>query len=145
MKKNVNRLLALLMALAMALALTACGQKEQTPAAEADAPAVTEQAADTQGEKHITLTVTYPDETSDSYEIDTSAEFLKDAIADTVELGGSDGEYGFYLESVNGVTADYATDGAYWAIFVNDEYGMFGLDSQPVTDGDSYALVYTVG
>ena len=95
--------------------------------------------------QHITLTVTYPDETSDSYEIDTSAEFLKDAIADTVELGGSDGEYGFYLESVNGVTADYATDGAYWAIFVNDEYGMFGLDSQPVTDGDSYALVYTVG
>ena len=31
---------------------------------------------------------------------------------------------------------------AYWAIYVNDEYGMYSLDTQPVTDGDSYALVY---
>lgn len=131
---------------------------EETPAeteapAEAEAPTDAEAPAeeetpaesDPEAVKHITLTVTYADETSDEYTIDTTAEFLKEAIEGEVELGGSESEYGFFLESVNGVTADYNTDGAYWAIYVNDEYGMYGLDTQPVTDGDSFALVYTVG
>ncbi len=94
--------------------------------------------------KHITLTVTYEDGSSDSYEIDTEADYLKDAIDSTVELGGEESDYGFYITSVNGVEADYDADGAYWAIYVNDEYGSYGVDSQPVTDGDSFALVYEV-
>lgn len=168
---NNKRILALLAALALTLGLlTGCGQKPQeqpaaepavaeteTPEAEApaeseaptdaEAPAEDEDPAESDPEavKHITLTVTYADETSEEYTIDTTAEFLKEAIEGEVELGGSDDAYGFYLKSVNGVTADYDADGAYWAIYVNDEYGMYGLDTQPVTDGDSYALVYTVG
>lgn len=171
MKNNSKRILALLAALALTLGLlTGCGQKPQEqPAAEpavaetetpeAEAPAESEAPADAEAPaedeapaesdpeavKHITLTVTYADETSEEYTIDTTAEFLKEAIEGEVELGGSESEYGFFLESVNGVTADYDADGAYWAIYVNDEYGMYGLDTQPVTDGDSYALVYTVG
>ena len=153
MKQHLNRIFALLTALAMLLALAACGQKDTAPASQEEAPAAetaaetsdAETAEDSASEKHITLTVTYSDETSDIYEIDTTAEYLKDAVDGTVELGGSDGDYGFYIESVNGETADYAADGAYWAIFVNGDYGMYGIDEQPVTDGDAYALVYTVG
>lgn len=103
----------------------------------------TEDEVDVQEQKTITLTVTYEDETSEDYTIETTAEFLKEAIEATVEIEGSEGEFGFTLTSVNGVEADF-TDGsnAYWAIYVNDEYGMYALDTQPVTDGDSYALVY---
>lgn len=162
MKINRKAILALLAALALALSLlTGCGQKPQEqpdtgaaqpaaegetlPDAEAPAGAETSEAGDSAATKQITLTVTYADETSQEYTIDTTAENLKEAIEGEVELGGSDGDYGFFLESVNGVTADYDADGAYWAIYVNDEYGMYAIDAQPVADGDAFALVYTVG
>ncbi len=46
------------------------------------------------------------------------------------------------LYTVNGLTADFTTGNAYWAIYVNGEYGSYGLSQQPVTDGDTYAIVY---
>ena len=55
---------------------------------------------------------------------------------------GSDSEYGLYIESVNGLKADYNVDKAYWAIYVNGEYGQLGADTQPVNDGDSFKLAY---
>ena len=60
----------------------------------------------------------------------------------TVE--GTEGDYGLYIDTVNGLTADYAEDGAYWSIYVNGEYGSYSADQQPVADGDVYGLVYTV-
>ena len=50
--------------------------------------------------------------------------------------------YGIMISTINGETADYATDGAYWALYVNGEYGMYGADSQPVADGDKYTWTY---
>lgn len=174
MKHNWKRILALLMALVLALAMTACGsgdttqedtdsdastteaadtaEEEASDEAE-DAEAETETESESEGdaeitdgeEKNITLTVTYSDGTCENYEITTTAEYLMDAIEDTVTLEGSESDYGFYLETVNGETADYDADGAYWAIYVNHEYGMYGLDSQPVADGDDFELIYTVG
>ncbi len=165
MKTHNYRILSLLTALMLSLSpLTGCGSDAEANASQssgsADASVVTEDASasaaaeesaaqaegsDAEAEtKHITLTVTYEDGSSDSYEIDTEADYLKDAIDTTVELGGEESDYGFYITSVNGVEADYDADGAYWAIYVNDEYGSYGVDSQPVTDGDSFALVYEV-
>lgn len=176
MNTKTNKLLALLMSLALMLALlTGCGQETETAdsassdtaastseeasaedaatedastedaTAEDAATEETAETADAEAEtKEITLTVTYSDETSDEYTIETTAEYLMEAIEETVELGGTESEYGFYIDSVNGQAADYDADGAYWAIYVNDEYGSYSIDSQPVTDGDHYALVYTV-
>ncbi len=164
MNKNLKTLAALLLALVMSLSLVACGtepapseEPADTPAAEGQEAAADDSAeagedetaetaegeTDVKAQKTITLTVTYADETSDAYTIETTAEFLKEAIESTVEIEGSEGEYGYTLTSVNGVEADLASgENVYWAIYVNDEYGMYSLDTQPVTDGDSYALVY---
>ena len=117
-------------------------ESEDSAAEEASDDAAAE---DSDEIKHITLTVTYKDGHSDDFAIDTSAEFLKEAIENDVELGGQESDYGFYIESVTGEAADYSADSAYWAIYVNDEYGMYGVDSQPVADGDSFALIYTIG
>lgn len=95
----------------------------------------------TEGSKQITLEVVYEDGTTENYEIATDAEYLKEAIESTVTLEGEDGDYGFTLYTVNGVTADW-NDSVYWAIYVNGEYGQYALDQQPVTDGDSFQLVY---
>ncbi|MEE0967314.1 MAG: DUF4430 domain-containing protein, partial [Bacilli bacterium] len=45
---------------------------------------------------------------------------------------------------VNGVTADYNTDGAYWGFYVNEEYCNYGIDQQPVNDQDAFQIVYTI-
>ena len=44
------------------------------------------------------------------------------------------------MKTVNGITADYDTDGVYWAFYVNDEYATSGVDVTEITEGDSYAL-----
>lgn len=100
-----------------------------------------------EGSKAYTLTVKDNEGAEKSYSGRTDAEFLADLMDELEAEGdfsyeGTESDYGLYIEAVNGLKADYEADAAYWAIYVNDEYGMYGADSQPVTDGDSYALVY---
>lgn len=100
----------------------------------------------TKGAKHVTVEVVNSEGAATDYELDTDAEFLRQAMDELGDQGfsyeGTDSEYGVMISAINGETADYATDGAYWALYVNDEYGMYGADSQPVADGDKYTWTY---
>ena len=98
------------------------------------------------GEKNIVLVVTDKEGVETRYEISTDAEFLSGAMEETEGLtfDGTMGPYGLMLEKVNGEKAVYEEDNAYWSILVDGEYGMNGIDSQPVTDGTEYRLVYTL-
>ena len=96
----------------------------------------------TAGEKDIVISVTYADGTKESFDVSTDAEFLKEAAEKVLKLEGEAGPYGFTLYAINGVEADFNRDSAYWAIYVNGEYGQYGVDSQPITDGSEYAFVY---
>ena len=102
-----------------------------------------------EGSKAYTLEVV--DDTGEStvYEGTTDAEYLSElmdelAAAEDFSYDGYDSDYGLYITTVNGLLADYDTDGAYWSIYVNGEYGMYGADSQVVTDGDAFSFVYEV-
>jgi hypothetical protein len=53
-----------------------------------------------------------------------------------------DGPYGYYITKANGILAS-DDDKAYWAIYVNGEYGMNGISATPVTEGTVYKLEYT--
>lgn len=99
-----------------------------------------------QGSKAVTIEVTDNEGKITSYETRTDAEYLSQIFdeIDDLTVEGTDGDYGLYIDTVNGLTADYAADGAYWSIYVNGEYGNYSADQQPVTDGDVYGLVYTV-
>jgi hypothetical protein len=100
----------------------------------------------TQGAKAITIEVIDDEEQSTTYEIHTDAEYLRGAMEESdIEFSGTESEYGMMVETVNGVTADYDADGAYWAFYVDGEYCNFGIDSQPIEDGEAYQIVYTVG
>lgn len=100
----------------------------------------------TEGAKSITIEVIDNEQKSVVYEVNTDAEYLRQAMEEAkgLEFSGTESEYGLTLMTVNGVTADFNVDSSYWSIIVNGEYGMFGVDSQPVADGDAYQLVYTV-
>lgn len=99
------------------------------------------------GSKAYTLEVVDADGKTTSYEGTTDAEYLKEVMDELVEnddftYEGTDSDYGIMINTINGVTADYTVDGAYWAIYVNGEYGQYGADTQPVADGDAFQFVY---
>lgn len=84
------------------------------------------------------------------YAVTTSATILQDAMDECAGLyadfsyDGEAADWGFYLTTVNGLTADYDADGAYWSLYVNGEYGSYGIDSQPVNEGDVFLFAYEV-
>lgn len=100
-----------------------------------------------QGAKAITIKVIDNVQESTVYELNTDAEYLREAMDEAADKGlsysGSESEYGIMIDTINGITADYNADGAYWAIYVNGDYGKFGVDSQVVTDGDAFEFIYT--
>lgn len=101
------------------------------------------------GSKNYTLEVVDDAGNTTDYKASTDAEYLRQALEELEEnedfsMDGTEDKYGLYIDTVNGVTADFDTDGAYWSIYVNGEYGENGVDSQPVNDGDAFRLVYEV-
>ena len=96
----------------------------------------------TAGEKDIIVVVKYADGTTERHEVSTDAEYLREAAGEVLMLEGEMGPYGFTLYSVNGVVADFSKDSSYWAVYVDGEYGQYGLDAQPVADGVEYTFAY---
>lgn len=128
MKNLFKKTVAALLMTVMVMGLAACGKNADD------------------GKMSITVEVKDADGNVSSYTGKTDAENLYDAIADVdgVTLDGYESDYGFYITAVNGITADFETDGAYWSIYVNGEYGAYGVESQPVADGDTYTFAYEV-
>ncbi len=97
------------------------------------------------GAKAIVIEVQDREGDVKSFQGRTDAEYLSGAMDDFSAVGfqyeAIDGEWGAYVTSVNGMTAE-EKDSAYWAIYVNGEYGMYGIDQQPVSDGDTYRFAY---
>ena len=107
--------------------LTACGGKDE-------------------GKYKITVEVVNDQGETKSYQSSTDAEVLYDALLeiDGLTLDGYESDYGYYITGVNGLVADFDADGAYWSLYVNGEYGSYGVENQPVADGDTYRLAYEV-
>lgn len=99
------------------------------------------------GAKAYTLTVVDDKGNEKKYEATTDAEYLGQALeelekSEDFTMDGEEGDYGFFITSVNGLEANYDTDGAYWSVYVNDAYAQNGVDSQPINDKDAFSLVY---
>ena len=95
------------------------------------------------GAKEITVEVVHADESTVSFTYHTDAEYLGEVLLAEKLVEGEQGDYGLYILTVDGETADYDVDGAYWALMCNGEYSTTGADTTPVQDGDSFQLVYT--
>lgn len=100
-----------------------------------------------QGTKSYTVEVVGSDGSSKTYQGRTDAEYLSGLMDELQAEGdfsyeGTSSDYGLFITAINGETADYDKDGAYWSIYVNGEYGQYGADQQPVADGDAFRFVY---
>lgn len=74
------------------------------------------------------------------FEIRTDATMVGEALLALGLIEGEDGDYGLYVKTVNGITADYETNGTYWAFYIGDDYGMTGVDLTEITPGATYAF-----
>lgn len=97
------------------------------------------------GSKAITIEVINQNEEVTVYQVQTDAEYLRQAMqeAEGLTFSGLEGPYGLMVTAVNGQTADYDTDGAYWSFMVNSEYCNYGIDQQPIADQDIFQIIYT--
>ena len=139
---NTKRLIAMLLLAALLLtALAACGG---TPASSAPAvsavSAVSAQEGTSLGDgsTQFAFLVTDGDGNTESFDIHTDETIVGDALQSLGLIEGEDGEFGLYVKTVNGITADYDTDGTYWAFYIDGEYATAGVDATDVVPGATY-------
>ena len=152
-----KRVVSLLIALTMLSAMLAgCGVSASTAAsseatssevvseAVSEEAASTAEAADSAAAIQFTFTVTGEDGGSTVLTLDAAdGETLSDALAAAGVISEDEAAAGF-VTTVNGVTADYNADGAWWCLTDGDgEMTSVGVADIELHDGDSYAFTYT--
>ncbi len=74
--------------------------------------------------------------------VKTNQKTVGEALIELGVIEGEQGPYGLYVKSVNGVYADYDTDGAYWAFYINGEYAETGVDMTEIDETAVYSFRY---
>ena len=138
-KKSLSLILCMVLIVAMALFTNGCnGGTEETAAVETNVSL--EGGEIGEGSTEFAFTVVDGEGNETAFTVHTDKETVGDALLELNLIAGEQGDYGLYVKTVNGITADYDVDQTYWAFYVNGEYAMSGVDTTAVTAGDSYAF-----
>lgn len=128
----MKKIVALLLLAVMML--TGCDGKAKNPEILKDGDTIGTGAAaftfvieDDQGER-ITVTV------------NTDEKTVGDALLKLHVIAGEQGAYGLYVDTVNGVTADYEKDQKYWAFYVDGAYAQEGISMTEINPDSVYML-----
>ena len=97
-----------------------------------------------EGETVFTVITTDLDGNETTFEIHTDAATVGEALVAVALIEGHDTEYGLYVDAVNGITADWDTEKAYWAFYIDGEYAQTGVDAPEIVADTTYELVKTV-
>lgn len=137
LKKNLLSVVSIMLVFAMSLAFVACGQ----PKAASDTQAVaSEEKVVGEGSTQFTFEVVDADKNTTVFTVNTDKKTVGEALLDTGLIAGEDSDYGLYVKTVNGVTADYDVDQTYWAFYVDGEYASTGVDQTEVVAGSTYSF-----
>lgn len=131
LKRNVRTLLVMLVLIA-AMALFMAGCAKDTGSAGAESRERTPVS--------FTLEVTGADGVTKHFDLRSDAETVGEALLAEGLIEGEAGDYGLYVKVVDGERADYAVDGYYWAFYVGGAYGVAGVDTTPLEEGEVYAF-----
>ena len=139
MKKDLQKCTAWLLALVLALSLTACApvtsdKDDASPVPVADGAVIGE------GSKTFQMEVTDADGKVVKFTVKSDADTVGEALLALGVIAGEDGQYGLYVKSVNGITADYDKDGSWWGFYVDGVTASAGVDSTDITDGSTYGF-----
>ena len=143
-RKLKSLLLCMMLIVAMAFTTVGCNTKKKDSAGQSEA--VTQETTEStvevlgEGKTMFLFTVVDKDGNETNFEIHTDKEIVGEALLDLELIAGDDGEFGLYVKTVNGITADYDVDQTYWAFYVDGEYAMSGVDATTIEDGMTYAF-----
>lgn len=96
------------------------------------------------GTKTITVTVVHKDESQKEFKITTTSENLRGALDQENLVQGSESDYGLFIETVDGETADSANQ-EWWAVTKDGVMTETGVEGVMIADGEHYELTLTVG
>ena len=97
-----------------------------------------------EGSKTITVNVDHLNGSDTTFTVSTDAEYLRAALEPEGLIAGIEAEYGLWVTTVDGETADESAQ-QWWGYDVNGEMALYGVDEQVVTDGDVYDFTLHVG
>lgn len=134
----MKRFVVLFLALIMVFSFVACGTAKddsstKAPSADSETLQFKFYAVDLDGNKSE-FTVDFED-----------GQTVGDALIADELIAGEQGDYGLYVKTVNGITLDYDTDGAYWAFCIGEDMAATGVDDTKATAGAEYSFVATKG
>ena len=94
--------------------------------------------------KSYLFAVTGKDGKVKEYTVSTSEKYLADALIAEGILNADEKASGLYT-SIDGVVASWDDDNAWWMITKDGEMTSKGMNELPVSEGDRYEAVYTIG
>lgn len=77
------------------------------------------------------------------FTLHTDKKILGEVLTESGIVEGEEGPYGLYIRKVNGISAVFEEDSAYWSLSVNGEAAATGADGIEIEDGMTYELTYT--
>ena len=143
-RKMTSWIICMMLIVSMTFSAIGCRTNEQSennqPSTEVqNLDAATEQVLG-EGQTQFMFTVVDKDGNATNFEIHTDKETVGDALLEVELITGEESEYGLFVKTVNGITADYDVDQTYWAFYVNDEYASSGVDTTAIEDGKTYSF-----
>ena len=91
--------------------------------------------------KKIKLTIVYDDD-AETFDISTDANNLRAALEQEGLIKGDESEFGLFVTSVNGITAD-ADKQEWWCLTKSGEMWNYGVDDTEISDGDVFEFTLT--
>lgn len=141
MKNLIQTSICTILAITCLLCLTACGNSVKGEGLWENATYLKDSSFG-DGETPITVEVK-AGEQSVKFTVNTNEKTVGAALLEHKLIEGDEGPYGLYIKKVNGITADYDIDKAYWAFYVNEDYASKGIDQTTIEKDKTYRLEYT--
>ena len=127
-QKRSFLLIAAFLALLIVLALVFCLARPQAAA----------------GEKQLTVVVVHGDGSQKRFPMRTDAETLRAACEEQGLIAGRESDYGLYVLTVDGETADESAQ-QWWCITKGGAEHFYGVDDTVIADGEQYEFTLTTG
>ncbi len=145
-----SKILSLILVMAMLFSLASCSLfKKGAEKGEASETEIlwqnatyTEDTTIGSGSKTVLVSVIALEKTV-KITLKTDCDNLGDALVETGLAEGENSTYGLYVKKVNGISADYDKDKAYWGFCIDGEALPYGVSDAEISGGESYELVYT--
>ncbi len=93
-----------------------------------------------EGKNSFTFIVVDADKNETTFKINTDKTIIGEALQELGLIAGDESEYGLYVKTVNGITADYDKDKTYWAFYIDGAYASTGVDSTEYKKDSVYSF-----